>query len=120
MDTRGQLRFWLKRAFWPALVILALNLEKLAERFGWDQLLVRNWSPAMDSVVGILQSLWFQYAAAMVAGAAIAIWVDGILRRHDLAAKDAEAKLIHERRMAQKEARVQSEARAATSQFPEG
>ena len=67
--------------FWPALVVLGLNIENLAIEWGWDKLLLRNWLPA----IAILESRWFQVPAALIVGAELALSIDGRLRRGEAA-----------------------------------
>lgn len=80
-------REWLwaisKWAKWPAMVLLALNFENLAARYGLDKLLADFGSPAMDSVLGLLQSGWFQYPAAFVVGGASFFYLDRWMARLD-------------------------------------
>ena len=71
-------------AFWPALVILALNVEELATEYGWNKLLVRNWSPAADSVLDLLQTRSLRYSATLVVGIAVGVWLDLLARKLDL------------------------------------
>jgi len=63
--------------FWPALIILALNIENLAIAFGWHDLLVRSW-PAVASAV-----TWLELPAAVLVGAGLALWIDANLRREE-------------------------------------
>jgi hypothetical protein len=72
-----------KWAFWPLLVLFALNLERAAERFGWDQLLIQNWSPTMDRALSILQSTWVQFPAIFLLGLTVGVWLDAKLRRRE-------------------------------------
>lgn len=50
---------------------------------GWDRLLAENWSPAVNSVLDVLQSAWVQYPAVFVLGLAIGLWADAFLRRRE-------------------------------------
>jgi hypothetical protein len=82
--TRILLRKILRWARWPAGVLLALNLEKLAQDNRLDALLSNYWGAIVSSVIAALQSAWIQYPAALVLGAAIGLWVDGWLRRKEI------------------------------------
>lgn len=56
---------------WPALVILAVNLERLAEDKGWDQLLAEQY-PKLATLLELLQSPWLLYPAFFILGYAVA------------------------------------------------
>ena len=77
MPGRCTFRAGVKWFFWPALIILALNIETLATSFGWHDLLVRHW-PAVASAVE-----WLKIPAAFLVGAGLALWVDSHLRREE-------------------------------------
>jgi hypothetical protein len=78
--SRPLFRRVIKGLFWPAIIILALNVENLASALGWDKLLTPE-SPVMVSVLEVAQSGWFQFPAMFVLGAAIALWIDSLLRQ---------------------------------------
>jgi hypothetical protein len=69
--------------FWPALVVLGLNIENLAISYGLDKVLVGN--PIVADVFATLRSFWFQLPAAMLVGAWLALWIDAHLRREEAA-----------------------------------
>ena len=77
------LRVLAKWVFWPALVLLTLNVEKLGEELGWDRLLVRHWSPTVSSGLDFLLSAWVQYPAVFLLGFAFGIWLDARLWRRE-------------------------------------
>ena len=64
---RRTLRTGVKWFFWPALIILALNIENLATAFGWHDALVRSW-PAVAGAV-----TWLELPAAALVGAGLAL-----------------------------------------------
>jgi hypothetical protein len=78
---------WVK---YPALVLVALNIERLAQDNQWDSVLSENWRAAVNNVLVALQSGWVQYPAAFLLGATFFLWVDGILRRKESNAPTAE------------------------------
>ena len=77
MPGRRTFRAGVKWFFWPALIILALNIQNLATAFGWHDLLVRSW-PAVASAV-----TWLELPAAVLVGAGLALWIDANLRREE-------------------------------------
>ena len=83
MDTRSLFRSFIKWVKWPAIFLFVLNLENFAEKFGWDKILIENWSPALNTVVAVLQSPWFQYPAVFVIGGSLVLYVDRVLARFD-------------------------------------
>lgn len=86
MDRRVSLRTlrtWARWAFWPALVLLTLNVEKLGEKFGLDVILVEHAGPAVGSVLDFIQSGWVQYPATFLLGLAAGVWLDARLRRRE-------------------------------------
>ena len=74
---RRTFRTGVKWFFWPALIILALNIENLATAFGWHDALVRSW-PAVAGAV-----TWLELPAAALVGAGLALWIDKNLRREE-------------------------------------
>lgn len=64
----------------PFLWVIVLNVEKLAEKRGWDTTL----SDAVDSVpsaVSFHETLWFTLFSVLLVGFVIGIWVDWFVRK---------------------------------------
>lgn len=76
---RRALRYWK----WPAIVILALNIETLAAKLGIDSLLADHWDASVDRLLAIIQSAWLQIPALLIVGAAVALWLDATLRKRE-------------------------------------
>lgn len=77
---RSLFRNTIRLLFWPAVVVLALNIETLAQRVGLDKVLAENATPAFDFIWAILTAGWFQTIALVLAGAGAALWIDSLLR----------------------------------------
>src|SRR5688500_6978773 len=81
--SRESLRKILYRLFWPAFILIALNVETWAERVGLDSVLADHASTVMSNVLALIQSAWVQIPALLVVGGSRALWADRLLRRKE-------------------------------------
>lgn len=100
--SRPGIWFALRILFWPAFVVVALNIENWAARLGLSSILADNAGSIMGDILGFIRSAWVQIPALLIVGGAVALWVDRRLKRGEVALIEAEAKLTHETRMADK------------------
>lgn len=86
MGWRGKFRIVLAGISTPFVVVLYLNIETLAQSWGWDSLLVEAaqasakpsfWERVMDFLVSPIMALVSVALLAFTAG----VWVDALLRR---------------------------------------
>ncbi|GMN12703.1 hypothetical protein [Altererythrobacter sp. MTPC7] len=85
MEKRQLIRLVGKVLFWVAIVVLGLNLENLAEAFGYDSVLAdfaqgEGFFPAVWSVM--TSDLVF-FGALVALGAGIAAWADHFAKKWD-------------------------------------
>ncbi len=62
------------------LPIINLNVERLAEQKGWDQLLSVRWDGALTVVSEIATQSWFHVLLGVALGASFFMWIDYFLR----------------------------------------
>ena len=74
---RTILRWALSAIGFALVVILALNLEKLAEQQGLDDILAEQGEP----LIAALSTQWFALVTGLIVGAAIALWLDVLAKR---------------------------------------
>jgi hypothetical protein len=85
---------WWRWLLWPALVVLALNIEYVATKIGADQLL--NWMVERGGAVlaGLSHAITSPitlYIALILVGGGLYAWTSYIFRRHWARPADAEA-----------------------------
>ncbi len=73
---------WWRWLFWPAVVILAVNIENVATTLGLDKLLTTRW-PAMTKIATAILSDDALHIALFVAGGGAFAWGSHILRKMD-------------------------------------
>lgn len=85
MKSRSTVRLALTVLSAPLLVVLYLNIEKLAEREGWDTLLADGVAPASgpSPLLELLTTPTAFAAATFVIGLAIGVWIDTLLVRRE-------------------------------------
>ncbi len=79
--SNANLRRALRWAFWPALIVLALNIENLAGKLGIDSLLADNAGPAVSTVWRAILSAWAHIPAILIVGWTLELWLVRLLRR---------------------------------------
>lgn len=77
-------RHLLKYITIPFFVILYLNIEKLAERHGWDGLLSWLWELYTPTPYKYLTQPWALNIAIAVVAFAAGFWLDNIVRKSEL------------------------------------
>jgi hypothetical protein len=97
-------RFWLalKILFFPAIIILAVNIENLATKFGLSFILADHAGTIMADILEIVRSAWVQMPALLIVGGSVALWLDHLLRREEVALIEAQAELAKQNRLAEK------------------
>ena len=64
------------------LPVINLNVERLAEQRGWDQILSQRWDAVISIMASIATNPWFLVVLGTAFGGTLFIWIDYFLRRH--------------------------------------
>lgn len=67
----------------PLVVVLYLNIEKLAEGRGWDALLLTAWVSHMPTLLSLATEPWVTYLAVGVVAFTAGLWIDLALRKRE-------------------------------------
>jgi hypothetical protein len=73
---------WWRWLFFPAVVIVSLNIENVAATFGLDKLLTTRWS-IVTEIATFIQSDGALYIALFIAGGGAFAWGSYLLRKWD-------------------------------------
>ncbi len=64
------------------LPVINLNIERLAEVKGWDQILSERWDAIISAVASIAENPWFLVVLGVALGGTLFMWIDYFLRRN--------------------------------------
>ncbi len=79
---RNILRWIVTAAFVVSLLpIINLNVERLAEKEGWDRLLSAHWRGVFSSMASIAENPIFLMVLGVALGGTLFMWIDYFLRR---------------------------------------
>ena len=81
MKSGTKLRLVLTVLFTPFLVVGYLNIEKLAEKKGWDGILSRLEDKMPAGLSGFIISPFMAMVSALVVGIVIGLWSDTFIRK---------------------------------------
>ena len=83
MKSGTKLRLVLTALFTPFLVVGYLNIEKLAEKKGWDGILSGLVDKMPAGLSGFIISPFMAMLSAFIIGTVAGLWVDTFLRAAD-------------------------------------
>lgn len=64
----------------PFVLIVYLNIEKLAEGYGWDVLLLGAWVSYSPALYEQLTKQWLSFTAVAIVSFTLGVWSDSLLR----------------------------------------
>lgn len=80
--SRKILRWAITAAFVITLLpVINLNVERLAEQRGWDQILSQRWDTVISIMASIATNPWFLVFLGTAFGGTLFMWIDYFLRR---------------------------------------
>jgi hypothetical protein len=82
--------FWiaLKILFFPAFIVIVLNIENWANKLGISTILADHAGSVMGDILTFVRSTWVQIPALLIIGASLALWIDRRLRRQETSGSD--------------------------------